>query len=353
MLKAILWPACVALLVSAGLVFATRNWARRRMLLDRPNPRSLHVQPTPRGGGIGIVVPTCVALGAMGAIAPGYQITAAWIAGIGLLIAAVGMVDDLRGLSAFPRLVVQGSAAVLMVAGIGTWRTLVWPGVLHVDLGWMAVPFTILLVVGLTNAYNFMDGIDGIAGVQGTIAGIGWIVAGYALQDPMLPVTGAVIAAASVGFLLFNWPPASVFMGDVGSGFLGFVLAALSVSVALRSPATATAGILFLWPFVFDTAFTLLRRVRRRENLLHAHRSHLYQRLVLTGLSHRSVTMMYGVLAIAGVVVGRVVAREAATGSSAGALLIATLSGALWLSVVWRERTTHVTGRPHRQVDIA
>jgi UDP-N-acetylmuramyl pentapeptide phosphotransferase/UDP-N-acetylglucosamine-1-phosphate transferase len=343
MLNYILCAAGAGLLVSAGLVGAARDWAKRRMLTDRPNVRSLHVRPTPRGGGIGIVVPTCVALGAMGAIAPHGQVAAAWIGGIGLLVAAVGMVDDVRGLSAITRLVVQGSAAALIVAGIGAWRTFAWPGLWCVDLGWMAIPFTILIVAGLTNAYNFMDGVDAIAGTQGAIAGFGWIGAGYALRDPMLAVAGAVVAASCLGFLLFNWPPASIFMGDVGSGFLGFVLAALTVSVALRSPATATAGILFVWPFVFDTAFTLLRRLRRRENLLHAHRSHLYQRLVLTGLSHRSVTSLYAVLAIAGVIVGNAVAREAASPSSAGALLIAALSGALWLTVVWREHTIGVS----------
>jgi len=339
MLNYILWPAGAGLLISASLVAATRDWARRRMVMDRPNARSLHVRPTPRGGGIGIVVPTCLALGAMAAMAPYAQVPAAWIAGVGFLIAAVGMIDDVRGLSAVTRLVVQSTAAVLIVVGIGVWRTFAWPGLWRVDLGWMAVPCSILLVAGLTNIYNFMDGIDGIAGTQGAVAGLGWIVAGNALQDPLLVVAGAVVAASCLGFLVFNWPPASIFMGDVGSGFLGFVMAALTLSVAVRSPAIATAGILFVWPFVFDTGFTLLRRLRRRENLLHAHRSHLYQRLVLTGLSHRSVTMLYGALAIAGVVVGSAVAREAEPASSAGALLIATLSGALWLSAVWREHT--------------
>jgi UDP-N-acetylmuramyl pentapeptide phosphotransferase/UDP-N-acetylglucosamine-1-phosphate transferase len=346
MLDYILWSAGSGLLVSAGLVAGARDLARRKMLMDRPNVRSLHVRPTPRGGGVGVVVPTCVALGVMGATEHIAQGAAVWIGGSGLFIAAVGMVDDVRGLPAVTRLVLQGSAAALFVAGIGAWRTFAWPGLWRVDLGWMAIPLTILLVAGLTNAYNFMDGVDGIAGSQGAIAGCGWIGAAYALQDPMLAVAGAVVAASCLGFLLFNWPPASIFMGDVGSGFLGFVLAALSVSVALRSPATATAGILFVWPFVFDTAFTLLRRLRRRENLLHAHRSHLYQRLVLTGLSHRSVTTLYGVLAIAGVIVGNAVAREAAPASSAGALLIAALSGALWLSVIWRERTRGVSDSP-------
>jgi UDP-N-acetylmuramyl pentapeptide phosphotransferase/UDP-N-acetylglucosamine-1-phosphate transferase len=157
-----------------------------------------------------------------------------------------------------------------------------------------------------------------------------------------LAVVGAVIAAANLGFLLFNWSPASVFMGDVGSAFLGFLLAALAVYAAPRSPAIATAGILFVWPFVFDTAFTLLRRAGRRENLLCAHRSHLYQRLVLTGVSHRTVALLYGALATVGVAVGYAVAREAAIASMAGALLISALAAGLWLVVIRRERAVSV-----------
>jgi len=351
MLSYILWAGGAGLISSVGLVAAARYWAQRSMLLDHPNERSLHVRPTPRGGGIGIVVPICFAIGSVGVMEPATKAAATWLASVGLLIATVGLVDDVRGLPAVTRLVAHVSAGALVVAGIGVWRTFAWPGLLFVDLGWAAVPFTVLLVVGLTNAYNFMDGVDGIAGSQGFVAGFGWIGAGYALQDPLLVVAGAVIAMASFGFLLFNWSPASVFMGDVGSSFLGFLLAALAVFAAPRSPATATAGILFLWPFVFDTAFTFLRRVGRRENVLGAHRSHLYQRLVLTGVSHRTVALLYGALATVGVAVGNAVAREAAIASRAGALLIGALAAGLWLAVIWRERAVSAGLNPtQRQV---
>jgi UDP-N-acetylmuramyl pentapeptide phosphotransferase/UDP-N-acetylglucosamine-1-phosphate transferase len=184
-----------------------------------------------------------------------------------------------------------------------------------------------------------MDGVDGIAGGQAVVAGIGWIAVGYAIQDPLLVVVGTVLAAASAGFLLFNWAPASVFMGDVGSSFLGFLLAALAVYAAARSPASATAGMLFVWPFVFDATFTFLRRAGRRENVLDAHRSHLYQRLVLTGVSHRTTALLYGALAAIGVAVGIAVAREARIVSFVGALVIGALGATLWLVVVWRERS--------------
>jgi UDP-N-acetylmuramyl pentapeptide phosphotransferase/UDP-N-acetylglucosamine-1-phosphate transferase len=293
----------------------------------------------PRGAGIGIVVPVCFAIGAVALRVPEATSPAMWLVGGGLLMAMVGFVDDVRSLSAAIRLVAQIFAAGLMAVGMGAWQTIVWPGFFHVDLAWAAVPFTILLVAGFTNAYNFMDGVDGIAGSQAVVAGVGWLGAGYAIQDPLLAAAGAVIAAASLGFLFFNWPPASVFMGDVGSSFLGFLLSALAVHAASRSPTTAMAGMLFVWPFVFDTTFTFFRRARRRENLLSAHRSHLYQRLVLTGMSHRAVALLYGALAVIGVAVGHAVTREAWMPSMAGALLIGVLAAALWLLVVWRERS--------------
>jgi UDP-N-acetylmuramyl pentapeptide phosphotransferase/UDP-N-acetylglucosamine-1-phosphate transferase len=338
MLNYVLWAAGVGLIASVGLVATARYWAQRQMLLDHPNDRSLHAHPTPRSGGVGIVVPICVAIGGVGALVPETRSAATWLACVGLLIAAVGVVDDIRGLPALTRLVAHVFAAALVVAGIGTWRTFAWPGLWCVDLEWAAVPFTVLLIAGLINAYNFMDGVDGIAGSQGVVAGFGWIGAGYAVQDPLVVVAGAVIAMTNLGFLVFNWPPASVFMGDVGSTFLGFLLAALPVFVATRSPAMATAGMLFVWPFVFDTTFSLLRRAGRRENLLRAHRSHLYQRLVLTGVSHRTVALLYGALAAVGVVVGYVVAREARFASMTGALVIGGLAAGLWAVVVWRER---------------
>ena len=307
------------------------------MLLDHPNERSLHSHPTPRGGGIGIVVPVLLGLLVLATQDTGGA-RAAWIAGVGLVVAAIGLVDDIRALPALTRLLIQVISATLVTIGLGHWRVLAWPGLCTLDLGWVGIPLTVILVAGLTNAYNFMDGIDGIAGTQGVVAGLGWVGIGYALQDPFVAMVGAILAMASLAFLLFNWPPASIFMGDVGSCFLGFVLAALAVEVAPRSPAAATAGILFVWPFAFDTAFTLLNRLRRHQNLLQAHRTHLYQRLVLTGLSHRSVTVLYGILAAAGVVVGNAVAREVKFASVVGAALIGALAGGIWLTVIWRER---------------
>jgi UDP-N-acetylmuramyl pentapeptide phosphotransferase/UDP-N-acetylglucosamine-1-phosphate transferase len=340
----VLWAGAAGFVASVGLVRAARDAAGRRRLLDHPNERSLHGRPTPRGGGVGIVVPVCLSMGVVAVLVPGVTTAAAWLACLGALIAAVGLVDDIRGLAAGTRLLAQVAAGVLVVVGIGGWRTLVWPGLGSLDLGWATGPFTVLLVVGLTNAYNFMDGADGIAGIQGVVAGVGWIGAGYTTQEPLLAAVGAVIALSCLGFLLFNWSPGSIFMGDVGSYFLGFSMAALSVAVAPRWPATATAGILFVWPFLFDTAFTFARRAGRGENVLTAHRSHLYQRLVLSGVPHSTVALLYGALAAVGVLVGEAVAREVRSASVAGVVLIAALAAGLWLVVIWREHAVRAGG---------
>jgi len=330
--------ALVGLIGSAGLVALVRSWARRR-LLDHPNERSLHVQPTPRGAGIGMVVPISLAIGVVSLRVPDATSPAVWLVGGALLMGMIGLIDDVRGLPAVTRLVSHIIAAGFVAIGLGSWPTLVWPGLFHFELGWAAVPLTMLLVAGFTNAYNFMDGVDGIAGSQAVVAGIGWLVAGYAIQNPLLVATGAVIAASSLGFLFFNWPPASIFMGDVGSSFLGFLLAALAVYAATQSPAAGTAGMLFVWPFLFDTTFTMVRRAGRRENLLAAHRSHLYQRLVLTGVSHQTATLLYAALAAVGVSVGYVVAHDSRILSLVGALLISVLAVGLWMVVLWRERS--------------
>jgi UDP-N-acetylmuramyl pentapeptide phosphotransferase/UDP-N-acetylglucosamine-1-phosphate transferase len=334
--------AALTLTVSIALVRQTRRWARSRLVLDHPNDRSLHHHPTPRGGGLGIVIPVCLALAGSVALVPSSRATAASLLAAGMLVAAVGLVDDVRRLPALTRLAAHVSAAVVVVLGVGTWSTLTWPSLGSLDLAWAAVPFTVVWIVGLTNAYNFMDGIDGIAGAQGLAAGAGWTGLGLMTGEPLLFVVGAVTAPASLGFLFFNWSPSSIFMGDVGSSFLGFLFAALAVSVSSSSPEVGTAAALFVWPFVFDSGFTLLRRARRRENLLRAHRSHLYQRLVLTGMSHHTVAILYGALAGVGVAVGMAVAWGAGVAAVVGAGVICSLAAALWATVFTRERAARV-----------
>ena len=320
----------VAFAVAGLLTPALASWARARGLLDVPNDRSSHVEATPRIGGVAIVAAVIA-----GAVAshffgegPGSRAGRVLILAVGMGI--LGFADDIRPLPARVRLAVQSAIAVMTLLLLG-------PAALPWLPAMLAALVTAFWIVAVTNAFNFMDGIDGIAGAQALVAGLGWAalgaIAGWA--DPML--LGALAALASGAFLLYNWQPARVFMGDAGSGFLGFLFAALPLAAPADSPAPWGYAVLLLWPFLFDTGFTLVRRLTRRENVFSAHRTHLYQRLTLTGMSHRDVATFYA----AATTVGGVAAVLIATAHpmSAGAL-IAVLSLAafsLWRVVIVRE----------------
>jgi UDP-N-acetylmuramyl pentapeptide phosphotransferase/UDP-N-acetylglucosamine-1-phosphate transferase len=161
-------------------------------------------------------------------------------------------------------------------------------------------------IVGLTNAYNFMDGIDGIAGGQAVVAGLGWAYLGAAVDAPAIEAVAWAVALSSAAFLAHNWSPARIFLGDVGSGFLGYTFAALPF-LARVAPAADGPGLripvaaaLVVWPFVADAGYTFGRRLLRGENVFSAHRSHLYQRLVIAGWSHAAVTSAYIAMAAIG-----------------------------------------------------
>ena len=327
---------------SATLVALLRRWASRRRLLDLPNERSLHSRPTPLGGGLAIVVVVGVGM-PLCALAAVVEVTPALLAlgGGAMLVAAVSWLDDLRGLPVVMRLLAQATAAVMLVS-VGAWPAAC--PLAGATAGKVAVGLLALLwVVGLTNAYNFMDGIDGIAGSQAVVAGLGWVALtwGTGRVETWL---GLLLAAASLGFLVHNWPPAKIFMGDVGSAFLGFSFAALAIIGARRDPRLALAGVLLVWPFVFDTSFTFLRRLRKGENVFRAHRSHLYQRLVLAGYSHRFVTCLYGALAVLGVMLALVWARGMAGAVWVVPLVLTVAMAGLWRFVVRAERRREATG---------
>jgi UDP-N-acetylmuramyl pentapeptide phosphotransferase/UDP-N-acetylglucosamine-1-phosphate transferase len=284
-------------------VVGLRRWAERRHMLDIPNERSSHTRPTPRGGGLAIVL--VVLAGWLVALrlysdAPA-QAGLIYAAGAGL-IAAVSWLDDLRSLPNRIRFGAHILGAILAIWAFGYWTDFAVPLVGSIHLGLLGLPITFIWIVGLTNAYNFMDGIDGIAGGQAVVAGSGWAVVGWLTAQPLVGIMGVLLAAASLGFLGQNWPPARIFMGDVSSAFLGYTFAVLAVAAARHDSRLAMVGVLFVWPFVFDTAFTLVRRLSHGENIFVAHRSHLYQRLVIAGCSHRFVTLLYIGLAAWGVI---------------------------------------------------
>lgn len=291
-----LWSATIILVwvISYFSVWGVRYWTVRRKILDIPGVRSSHTRPTPRGGGLAIVVITLIGGGIFFALSEGHNERSLFLiyAIGGVLIAGISLLDDILGLSYRVRFGVQGIAALLAVWGIG-----LPPAVELLDLWWVFGVIAFLWIVGLTNAYNFMDGIDGLAGGQAVVAGIGWWVIGSWLGHPFISVLGFLVAFSSLGFLGHNWSPARIFMGDVGSAFLGYSFAVLSLVAAKIQVDLFFWGGLLVWPFIFDTIFTFVRRLVHRENVFQAHRSHLYQRLVICNISHQRVSILYIILA--------------------------------------------------------
>jgi Fuc2NAc and GlcNAc transferase len=265
--------------VSAILTGMVRAYAVRSSLLDVPNERSLHRTPTPRGGGIAIVLVTLAGLVGLAAIRA-IPASVAWtLGGGGALVAAVGWLDDRRGVSAPARALVHAVAAGWAVAWI--WGEPA-PGAILGALG---------IVWGI-NLYNFMDGIDGLAAVEavsvGAIAGALLLAAG----NITLAIVTMLVAVSAVGFLGWNWAPARIFMGDVGSGFLGYTFGALALLSHRSDAVSLTLWLLVMGVFFFDATVTLLRRMARGERWYQAHRSHAYQRLVRAGSSHARVTTL-------------------------------------------------------------
>jgi len=300
-----------------GIVAAILSWlvvgllvkkAPQLGLVDRPNERSSHTKITPRGGGIGIVLAWLIGCIAWWNFA-GKALIDSWGISIylfaSLLVAGVSLRDDFRSVGAGMRFGVHLIAALAVVLSFGYFKTFHLGCSLH--LGWVGLLVTVFWIVGLTNVFNFMDGIDGIAGTQGMIAGLAWTIGGIGVGLPAISVMGAISAGVCIGFLIKNWHPAKIFMGDVGSAFLGFVFGVMPVlALAQRSPALDPTvktklpvfAVLVVWPFVADGTFTFCRRLIKRERVWEAHRSHLYQRMVQAGWSHAAVTIYYGFWAV-------------------------------------------------------
>ena len=328
----LLCALAVAVVSSLG-VEVWRRVALRHNVLDFPNSRSSHDRPTPRGGGflIPIAVAATFLLSSESRQTWGTVPIVAVVAAV-MMVALVSLWDDFRGVAAPLKLAVHVAAAGVTIAAIG-WPSTIWmPGFGVLETSVWGPPLAALWVVGLTNAYNFMDGIDGLAGLQALAAGLGWLVLGWALATPIVGVLGALIAGVSLGFLIHNWPPARIFMGDVGSASLGFAFAVTTLIGGQFDSRLFVIGALLLWPFLFDTSFTFLRRLRRGEPVFSPHRTHLYQRLVIVGFTHGVVTGVYGGLAA----VGLGCAWLLATGGTAagGVSLVAVGASALALCVV-------------------
>lgn len=288
----LLLTVCVASLVLTGLV---RAYALRRALLDIPNERSSHTVPTPRGGGLaftGVFLLTVALLGVWSLLDGA---VAAALVGGGLAVAAVGWVDDHRPVPAAWRALVHAAAAGWALFWLGGLPVLQAGGG-RIVLGEWGTVLALLGIVWLTNLYNFMDGIDGLAGVEAVTTGGGAALLLWAAGQWGLALASAVVAASALGFLVWNWPPARIFMGDVGSGLLGYTFAVLAVAGEHSGGLPIFVWVILLAVFVGDATYTLFKRIANGERWYTAHRGHAYQRAVQVGMAHRKVTLTVLVL---------------------------------------------------------
>ena len=307
----------VALVVGLVVTPIVRGFAQRRGLLDQPGGRKIHQVAIPRLGGVAMAIAFGVAIGIATLASPDLGATLglrpnrapAILVGVGLLL-AVGIVDDTRGMRALVKLAFQ-LAAALVAWGLGLsveqlflpWGT--------VDLGPLALPVTVAWIVGVINAINLIDGLDGLAtGVVLTVLGAFGLLAAADGVDPTLYIVAATLGAA-VGFLAYNLHPATIIMGDTGSMVLGFVVAAVGISLTQDGvhPQPPWVPIIALGVPLLDTAWAVVRRTARGEPFFVADRGHIHHQLLRFGFSQRdamlSLTAVSAGLAVVAVLLGR------------------------------------------------
>ncbi len=299
-------------------------------VVDTPNERSSHSEPTPRGGGIALV--TGVAAGLAASQLFDSPVPETFV--IATFLGALGLVEDIRGVGIPARLTLQtaagATAAIILLADthIPTWS---------VPLAGVAV---IVWMVGFVNAFNFMDGINGISAAQLIVAGALWSAAGILSDAPTMTTLGTITAGAALGYLPWNFPRARFFIGDIGAYFGGTWLATGTV-IGIR---LGIHPVIMISPLVLygaDTTFTLLRRLRRREALRTAHRSHVYQRLVINGWSHSKTTSFFALSALLSAALSLVWLAESNALRGGGSVLMgAIVVTYLFAPRLWVESST-------------
>jgi UDP-GlcNAc:undecaprenyl-phosphate GlcNAc-1-phosphate transferase len=308
----------IAFLIAAVVVLWTtpdvRNLGIKSGRLDRPGDRKVHQRPMVRLGGVSIFVGTTASLlivwwlGGFGVLSPEkeWQIWGVTLGGLGFFL--IGLADDFFNLSAFTRLVLQ------IIVAAGAWKAgvsidfLTIPTMGMVDLNWLSLPITVIWLVGMVNAINWIDGLDGLAAGVSGIAAVVMLVVALFMKQPAAALIAAALAGASLGFLRYNFNPAQIFMGDGGSYFMGFTLAAVGVIGLVKIPAVTAVllpYIILAVPIV-DMSAVILARLRRGKSPFVADKSHLHHRLLRAGLSQRlavlfiySLTLWVGSLALA------------------------------------------------------
>lgn len=273
------------------LTGACLRYAIGRRLYDMPNPRGSHAIATPRGGGIAIALILVAVLPVLALLGTLTWAQAVGLIGGGMLVAVIGFGDDHGHVEPYLRLLGHFAAAAWMLWWFRGVPPLPVLGT-QLDLGWLRLVLAATYLVWLLNLTNFMDGIDGIAGVETITVCLGGALV-HLVAMPASPgwLPPVMLASASLGFLRWNWPPAQIFMGDAGSGFVGLMLGAFSLQAAQAAPALFWAWLVLLGVFIVDATVTLVRRLARMEKVYEAHRTHAYQHAAQRCAAHRPVTV--------------------------------------------------------------
>jgi Fuc2NAc and GlcNAc transferase len=285
----------LVLCISLFLTFRLRKYALANSLIDVPNNRSSHVVPTPRGGGVSIVLSFMLLLPVLG-----YSEVLSWhsiwaLLGAGAGVAIIGFLDDHGHIAARWRLLGHFGAAAWVLFWLGGLAPITLFGV-TVDLGWLGSVLAVLYLVWMLNLYNFMDGIDGLASLEAISVCIGAALLYWLSGSQYLIWAPLLLAFAVAGFLYWNFPPARIFMGDAGSGFLGIVLGTLSLQGAWEHSDLFWGWLILLGAFIVDATVTLIHRLLRREKVYEAHRSHAYQFASRRYGAHLPVTITVGLI---------------------------------------------------------
>lgn len=282
-------------LVSLLLTAVLRQYALRRSIIDIPNARSSHTVPTPRGGGIAIVLTFSFSLSVLVLLQQVSMAESAALLGSGLMIAVIGFMDDHGHIAARWRLLghfVAAAWALFWMQGLPSITVFGF----SLSLGWFGHLLGALYLVWMLNLYNFMDGIDGVASLEAICASVGLSLLYFFSGHETLIWSPLLLTMAVVGFLYWNFPPARIFMGDAGSGFLGIVLGVFSIQAAWVGSEFFFAWLIMLGVFVVDATFTLGRRLARGDKIYEAHRSHAYQFASRQFGKHLPVTVFIGVI---------------------------------------------------------
>ena len=289
------WLLLAIFAVAWGLTLVLRRYALAKSLMDIPNERSSHTVPTPRGGGVAIVVSFALALPILTSLGLLSGAVLSGLLGSGLLVAIIGFADDHGHIAAKWRLLGHFVAAAWMLFWLNGLPSIQVFGATF-NLGWIGNILAAVYLVWMLNLYNFMDGIDGLAGAQAISVCLGICLVYLFSGHVELIWTPLILVVAVAGFLSWNFPPARIFMGDAGSGFLGIVLASQSLVAAWANPNLLWSWLILLGVFIVDATWTLTRRLLRGEKVYQAHRSHAYQNASRMFSSHKAVTL--GIVAL-------------------------------------------------------